>query len=337
MRIAATDEEARSRWASLPSLAGVVRLGGARPGASVLAVMDGLGTRAGHGRAAVRRRADRAFCGSGELALEDAAARLRRQLRAILAAGRALAHRRRAGADYSDPSGVGASRRPVRTPRHRAHSRYQPAPQDELLVRVEAPDGQTLDIVPSLTDPARGLFTARVPAADRGIYRAESRGRPAGAVGANGAAMARRRHRSRVGRSPPQRGRPETAGRGSGGRYATAEQATGRRLGRCGGCASRRGPPEWRDAWHTGWMFLSIVAAGVRRMGPAATVGAAMTARRAVRARPRAGRASPARRRIDRAHHDRGARRRGFVAPYTSWAEQMSTVFTDQLGFPPIT
>ena len=29
MRIAATDQEARSRWASLPSLAGVVQLGGA--------------------------------------------------------------------------------------------------------------------------------------------------------------------------------------------------------------------------------------------------------------------------------------------------------------------
>ncbi len=44
MRIAATDQEARSRWANLPSLAGVVQLGGARPGASVLAVMDELGS-----------------------------------------------------------------------------------------------------------------------------------------------------------------------------------------------------------------------------------------------------------------------------------------------------
>ena len=43
MRIAATDEEASRRWAQLPALAGHVRLGAPRPGASVLAVADGAG------------------------------------------------------------------------------------------------------------------------------------------------------------------------------------------------------------------------------------------------------------------------------------------------------
>jgi hypothetical protein len=47
----------------------------------------------------------------------------------------------------------------------------------------------------------------------------------------------------------------------SGGRYGTAEQgaaAAGWALEAARAAAS---PPEWRDAWHTGWMFLAIVTA----------------------------------------------------------------------------
>ncbi len=262
MRIGATDDDARKRWLSLPSLAGVVQLAGARPGASVLAVLD-----QGGGIApvvAVQR------FGAGRTALFAGQASWRWKM--LLPSTDASYERfwrqtaRWLTADVLDPitaipPGSVLPGDPIdlavvaRTPA------YQPAPQDELLVRVEAPDGHVADIVPSLTDPARGLFTARVPAADRGIYRAEiSR------TGQLGAA-ARTELRWLVGGIDRELADPRLNETGlrrlaeaSGGRYATAEQGVNVAGWTAAAARVASRPPEWRDAWHTGWMFLSIVA-----------------------------------------------------------------------------
>ena len=137
---------------------------------------------------------------------------------------------------------------------------YAPSPQDELRVRVEAPDGDTIDIIPSLTDPARGLFTARVPAAERGIYRAEV----VRTTGSSGSA--RTELRWLVGGLDRELADPRLNEAGlrrladaSGGRYGTAEQGAAVAGWAIQAAAVRSRPPEWRDAWHTGWMFLSIV------------------------------------------------------------------------------
>ena len=159
-----------------PAVAGRCRAAGRGAARRLGACRDGRAgqQRAGGRGAAFRRGSHGAVCRAGELAMEDAAPGVRWQLRPVLAADRPVAYRRRAGADHGDAAGLGAARRSRGAAHRRADARrIAPSPQDELRVRVEAPDGETIDIIPSLTDPARGLFTARVPAAERGIYRAE--------------------------------------------------------------------------------------------------------------------------------------------------------------------
>ena len=339
MRIAATDQEARSRWASLPSLAGVVQLGGARPGASVLAVMDELGINApvvavqrfGAGRTAL-------FAGPGELALEDAAPRLGRQLRPVLAADRALAHRRRARAHHRDAAGLGAARRSGRRcPSSCARLSIAPSPQDELRVRVEAPDGKTIDIIPSLTDPARGLFTARVPAAERGIYRAE-------VVRTTGTSSAARTElRWLVGGLDRELADPRLNESGlrrlaeaSGGRYGTADQGAAV-AGWAIQAAAVREPAAGMARRMAYRMDVPVDgAAGLDRVGASTTVGAAM--RRHVAAvrvgRAGLGGAGLGARTAMRSSSPGRPGGEAFVATYTTWAQQLSSAFTDHLGFP---
>jgi len=261
MRIAATDQEARSRWANLPSLAGVVQLGGARPGASVLAVMDELG--ANSTVVAVQR------FGAGRTALFAGQASWRWKMLRPASDGsydrfwRQTARWLTADAlepITATPPGSVLPGDPVELPIVARTAAYAPSPQDELRVRVEGPDGKTIDIIPSLTDPARGLFTARVPAGERGIYRAEV----VRTTGSSGSA--RTELRWLVGGLDRELADPRLNEAGlrrladaSGGRYGTAEQGAAVAGWAIQAAAVRNRPPEWRDAWHTGWMFLSIV------------------------------------------------------------------------------
>lgn len=260
MRIGATDEEARTRWASLPSLAGVVQLAGARPGASVLAVMDDAG---GAPVIAVQR------FGAGRTALFAGQASWRwKMLRPSTDPSYERFWRQTARWLTADalepitvtPPGTVLPGDPVELPILARTTEFAASPRDELRVRVEAPGGEVTDIVPALSDPARGLFTARVPAAERGIYRAE-----VVRTGHTGHA-ARTELRWLVGGLDRELADPrlnEAALRrlagASGGRYATADQ--GGEVAGWATAAARAAdrPPEWRDAWHTGWMFAGLV------------------------------------------------------------------------------
>jgi uncharacterized membrane protein len=261
MRIGATDEEARTRWASLPALAGVVELAGARPGASVLAVMDDGG--AGAPVIAVQR------FGAGRTVLFAGQASWRwKMLRPSTDPSYERFWRQTARwltADVLEPIAVtppGAvlPGDPVELPIVARTAEFAASPRDELRVRVEAPDGEISDLVPALTDPARGLFTARVPAAERGIYRAE-----VVRTGHTGHA-ARTELRWLVGGLDREMTDPrlnEAALRrladASGGRYATAEQAAEVPGWATAAARAAARPPEWRDAWHTGWLFAGLV------------------------------------------------------------------------------
>jgi uncharacterized membrane protein len=262
MRIGATDDEARKRWAGLPALAGVVQLAGARPGASVLAVMDDRGTsvpviavqRFGAGRTVV-------FAGQASWrwrmlrpSTDPSYERFWRQAARWLTA------------ESLEPMAVTAPGAvlpgdPVDLPIVARTLEFAPSPQDEVHVRVQAPDGTIEDVVPALTDPARGLFTARVPAAERGIYRAEIvRSGYSGAAG-------RVELRWLVGGLDRELTDPRLNDAGlrrlaeaSGGRHATVEQAADVAGWAVAAAQRAARPPEWRDAWHTGWMFALIVA-----------------------------------------------------------------------------
>jgi uncharacterized membrane protein len=262
MRIGATDEEARTRWAGMPALAGVVQLGGARPGASILAVMDQLSPEApviavqrfGAGRTAL-------FAGQASWrwkmmrpSSDPSYERFWRQTIRWLTAD---------AVDLitASPPGSVLPGDPVDLPILVRTPEFSPSSRGDVRVRVQSPDGQSTDVMPSLTDPARGLFVARVPASERGIYRAE-------VVQSGAGPSARTELRWLVGGLDREMTDPRLNEAGlrrlaeaSGGRYGTVEEgaeAAGWALEAAARVASA--PPEWQDAWHTGWMFLAIIA-----------------------------------------------------------------------------
>jgi uncharacterized membrane protein len=263
MRIGATDAEARSRWLELPALAGVVQLGGARPGASVLAVMDELSPEApvvavqrfGAGRTAL-------FAGQASWrwkmmrpSTDPSYDRFWRQTIRWLAADAV-------DPITAQPPGSVLPGDPIELSIAVRTAEFAPATAGDLRVRVESPDGQSSDVVPSLADPRRGLFVARVPAAERGVYRAEIV--RSDAVGPS----ARGEVRWLVGGIDREMADPRLNDDGlrrlaeaSGGRYGTAEQGAAAAGWALEAARAAVSPPEWRDAWHNGWMFLAIVAA----------------------------------------------------------------------------
>ncbi len=261
MRIAATDDETRKRWASLPSLAGVVELGGPRPGASVLAVTE-RGT-AGTPVVAVQRYgAGRTVLFAGEAswrwkmmrpATDPSYDRFWRQVARWLSADTAelLSATAPASVLPGEPVDLQIA---ARTPE------FTPAPGADLRVTLEGPDGVGRPIVPALTNAAQGVFTARMPPAEPGVYRVILE-----RADATGPA-ARTELRWLVGGLDRELADPRLNDAGlrrlaeaSGGRYASSEDAAAAAQWLAAAARPAEGAIQWRDAWHTGWMFAMIV------------------------------------------------------------------------------
>ena len=262
MRVAATDAEARTRWASLPSLAGVVELSTIRPGAAVLAVTDEGGRE--WPVVAVQR------FGAGKTALFAGQASWRWKMMRPASDGTYDRFWRQAArwltAETIEPLAVSPPSAalpgdPVALSIVSRTAEFTPSSGDQLQVRVDTPAGESVTLTPALTDPAKGLFTARVPADEAGIYRAE-------VTRLGGGPPARTELRWLVGGLDREMADPRLNEAGlralaeaSGGRYTT--ETTAAAIADLTREAARRAerPPEWRDAWHTGWMFVAIVLA----------------------------------------------------------------------------
>jgi uncharacterized membrane protein len=260
MRIGATDDDARARWASLPSLAGVVELSTVRPGAAVLAVAEDNGREAPV--VAVQR------FGAGRTALFAGQASWRWKMMRPSSDGSYDRFWRQAArwltAEALDPlaitpPGAALPGDPVALSIVARTPEFTPSAGDQLQVRVQTPSGETTTITPALTDPARGLYTAQVPAAEPGIYRAE-------VTRIGGGPPARAETRWLVGGLDREMADPRLNDAGlrglaeaSGGRFVA--DASGEAIAALARDAARLAdrPPEWRDAWHTGWMFAAIV------------------------------------------------------------------------------
>lgn len=261
MRIGATDDDARERWASLPSLAGIVELATVRPGAAVLAVAEADGRESPV--VAVQR------FGAGRTALFAGQASWRWKMMRPSSDGSYDRFWRQTARWLTaetleplamSPPGAALPGDPVSLAIVAKTAEFTPSSGDELQVRVETPSGEVATVTPALTDPARGLFTAQVPAAEPGIYRAE-------VTRIGGGPPARAEIRWLVGGLDREMADPRLndAGlremaRASGGRFTT--EASGAAVATLTREAARLAerPPEWRDAWHTGWMFAAIVA-----------------------------------------------------------------------------
>lgn len=257
MRIGATDEESRKRWAALPALAGHVPLGEPRPGASVLAVANDTPVvavqRFGAGRVLV-------FAGEASWrwrmmmpATDQTYERFWRQ------AARWLAVDAPPQVALSVPQApmVGED---VELAVLVRDGDFAPAADAQVQITVQLPNGREQELVPTLVDPGRGRFVARLRAAERGVYRAQIEATRGGTElgSAEGrwltGGLDRELVDPRLNESALRR-----LAESSGGRYLAAEQA--------GDVASwlvprprTDAPVEWRDAWHTGWVFVLVVA-----------------------------------------------------------------------------
>ncbi len=261
MRIAASDDDSGKRWAALPTLAAHVRLGAARPGASILATAEGQGGALDPVIAVQRFGAGRAMVFAGEAswrwkmlmpANDGSYDRFWRQAARWLSA-------EAPDAVAVDASSVTPDDDEVTLAVDARDASFVPAADANVTVKVENPDGTSAAQTATLVDPARGRFEARISARAAGIYRAHIEAMR------NGTSLGATDVPWLVGGTDAELADPRLdaiglrrLAEGSGGAYLTPDRAAeaGRfLLARNAG----RAPIEWRDAWHRGWVFLMIV------------------------------------------------------------------------------
>ena len=266
MRIAATDEEASRRWAQLPALAGHVRLGAPRPGASVLAVADGAGGALEPVVASQRFGAGRTLVFAGEAswrwkmmlpASDGTYDRFWRQAARWLTT------------EAADPVSLeqvtsAATGGDVLIAATVRDAEFRPAPTASVSVKVERANGAIEELTPTLIDGARARFTARIAAGDAGVNRVhvEAQQGPT-SLGAADAPWLVGGIEAEL--ADPRLDEPalRRLADASGGAYLDVDHAldAGRFLQTA---TSRHAPEEWRDWWQTGWMFtLVVLLAGV--------------------------------------------------------------------------
>jgi uncharacterized membrane protein len=262
MRIASTDEEAARRWAQLPALAGHVRLGSPRPGASVLAVADSRGGALEPIIASQRFGAGRTLVFTGEAswrwkmllpAADGTYDRLWRQAARWLTAD---------AADPVDlePVGGATTGGDVLIAATVRDAEFRPAPTATVTVTVQRANGSVEQLTPTLEDGARARFTARVAAGEAGINRVRVEARQGSTVlGTADAPWLAGGVEAELADPRLDEMALRRLAEASGGAYLDVDHAVdaGRFLQ---SASSRRAPEEWRDWWQTRWMFVLITA-----------------------------------------------------------------------------
>ena len=260
-RLAAVPEENRQRWAALPSLAAVAHVGGARPGAQVLAVALTVGGNPQPLIAAQRYGQGRSMVFAGEAswrwrmlrpATDNSYETIWRQLARWITAGA----QGPVTIAAMSPSVAGVTDRVSVIVRD---GDFLPVPNAEVAVQITAPTGEKRALVAALSNPQEGRYAVASRFDQSGVYRVEavaSRGstrlgtssRPVLVGGVDLELM-----QPRLNDAVLRRLSSETRGR-----YIPAERADELpSLIR----ASRvdAGTPEMRDLWHNGWSLLAII------------------------------------------------------------------------------
>ena len=260
-RLAAVPEENRQRWAALPSLAAVAHVGGARPGAQVLAVALTVGGNPQPLIAAQRYGQGRSMVFAGEAswrwrmlrpATDNSYETIWRQLARWITAGA----QGPVTIAAMSPSVAGVTDRVSVIVRDED---FVPVPNAEVAVQITAPTGEKRALVAALSNPQEGRYAVASRFDQSGVYRVEavaSRGstrlgtssRPVLVGGVDLELM-----QPRLNDAVLRRLSSETRGR-----YIPAERADELpSLIR----ASRvdAGTPEMRDLWHNGWSLLAII------------------------------------------------------------------------------
>ena len=261
MQLAGDVEGSRKRWEAVPALASMSALGGARPGASVLAVTSGPGgapraliavQRFGAGRSMV-------FTGEGSW-----------RWRMMLPAGDKSYETfwrqavRWLALPATDPVGIAApaSATPGEVTTWRVAARdkhFEPLAGASVQVRVTAPDGlvEVLTAVPDAGTP--GILLARHRPAHSGVYRATAEIRGSGPVPITASAAVL------SGGADPEMTDPrlnlrllERIAAASGGRIVEAGKTAGL-AGELRAGVPAAGIAARRDLWHNGWSFAGLL------------------------------------------------------------------------------
>ena len=260
-RLAVSPEENRQKWAQLPSLASVAQVGGARPGAQVLAVALTAGGNPQPLIAAQRYGQGRSMVFAGEAswrwrmmrpATDNSYETIWRQLARWITAG------------AQGPVTIAAMSPTVAGVTDRVSvlvrdENFRPIANAEVAVQITAPNGEKRALTAALSSPQEGRYVVASRFDQSGVYRVEaiaSRGsakvgvasRPV-LVGGVDLEMTQ----PRLNEAVLRRLSSETKGR-----YIAAGEADELpsliRESRVDA-----GTPEQRDLWHNGWSLLAII------------------------------------------------------------------------------
>jgi uncharacterized membrane protein len=260
-RLAVSAEENRQKWSSLPALASVAHVGGARPGAQILAVaMTAGGTpqpliaaqRYGHGRSV-------AFAGEASWRW--------RMLRpaddtSYETIWRQLARWVTAGAQSAVTIGAMSPAVPGITDRISVVVRdedFRAVANAEVALQMTAPNGEKRQLSAALSSPQDGRYGVAARFDQPGVYKIDAVATRAGTrigtasrpvlVGGVDLEMTQPRLNEAVLRRLAADGN---------GRYVRADQA-GQLPSLLRESRAEAGTPEMRDLWHNGWSLLAIV------------------------------------------------------------------------------
>ena len=261
-RLAVTPEENRQKWAALPALASVARVGGARPGAQVLAVALTAGGTPQPLIAAQRYGQGRTIAFAGEAswrwrmmrpATDTSYETIWRQMTRWVTAGAQSA----VTIMPLSPAAAGATDRISVIVRDED---FRPVASAEVAVVLTAPNGEKRQLAATLSNAGDGRYSVAARFDHGGVYRVDaiaSRGgvrvgtaeRPV-LVGGVDLEMAQPRLNEAV---------LKRLSAESGGRYLRPDQLS-ELPSLLRASRAEAGTPEMRDLWHNGWSFAAIIA-----------------------------------------------------------------------------
>ena len=261
-RLAVTPEENRQKWAALPALASVARVGGARPGAQVLAVALTAGGTPQPLIAAQRYGQGRTIAFAGEAswrwrmmrpATDTSYETIWRQMTRWVTAGAQSA----VTIMPLSPAAAGATDRISVIVRDED---FRPVASAEVAVVLTAPNGEKRQLAATLSNAGDGRYSVAARFDHGGVYRVDaiaSRGgvrvgtaeRPV-LVGGVDLEMAQPRLNEAV---------LKRLSAESGGRYLRPDQLS-ELPSLLRASRAEAGTPEMRDLWHNGWSLAAIIA-----------------------------------------------------------------------------
>jgi uncharacterized membrane protein len=260
-RLAVLPDDNRQKWSELPALASMAQVGGARPGAQVLAVALTAGGNPQPLIAAQRYGQGRSMVFAGEAswrwrmmrpATDTSYETIWRQLARWITAG------------AQGPVTIAAMSPPVAGATDRISvivrdEDFRPIANAEVAIQITAPNGAKRQMPAALSNPQEGRYAVAARFDQSGVYRVEAiASRGSAKIGAASrpvlvGGVDLEMTQPRLNEAVLQRLSSETRGH-----YIRAAQAD-QLPALLRESRADAGTPEQRDLWHNGWSLLAII------------------------------------------------------------------------------